>query len=216
MKKTFSLLLFLFVCEMGYSQPKQPHAVVACTKMNILYYGVDNPVSIAIPEVADIDIVVETTGGTISAQGNGHYIIYPIRNDSNIVSVKVFSNVKNKKKSMGKYVFRVKNIPLPEALIFGKNSGTINKSILIASPGINAVLSDFDFGELQFTVISYTFTYKQNDKMNSIEVNGNKFTEEVLKIIKELPLGAEISFENIKSIGANSNFTLNPIVFIVN
>ena len=48
----------------------EPTATVSATMMNVLYAGIDNPVSISVPGIATADISATMTNGTLSRQGD--------------------------------------------------------------------------------------------------------------------------------------------------
>ncbi len=60
--KTFLPLVFLFCISTAFAQ----RAVVSADKMNVLYAGIENPVSIAAENHSCKDLVVEISHGTIS------------------------------------------------------------------------------------------------------------------------------------------------------
>jgi hypothetical protein len=52
----------------------RPSAVVSPDKMNVLYIGVPNPVSVSAPGVPTSSLNVSMSGGSISGSG-GHYTV---------------------------------------------------------------------------------------------------------------------------------------------
>ena len=54
----------------------EPMATVSATMMNVLYAGIDNPISISVPGVAMKDISASMTNGTLTRSGD-HWVARP-------------------------------------------------------------------------------------------------------------------------------------------
>jgi len=98
----------------------QSTASIALDKMNVLYIGVDNPVSVAASGAGDDKIGFSVTGGggTYSKVGGGKYIVRV-----NTVTDECWINVSVEGKVAGKSKFRVRTIPKPIAIIGPYESG---------------------------------------------------------------------------------------------
>jgi hypothetical protein len=194
--RTCLLLVFLFFFSTAYSQ----HAVVAANKMNVLYIGVDNPISIAANNYSCKDLVVEISHGTIT-QNEDNSCRYTAKVTT---PGRVSVNVKNKKgKLLEEVDFRVKRIPDPKPHI-----GTINnyhgtsEKYLKWGQGLIAVLENFDF-DINFQIASYTMATCQNGQLYAAEVMGSLFTDEVKEIINQSVPGNTILFDNIRCYGSD-------------
>ena len=118
----FSKLLFLtvtaFVGLSGLAQTT--NIAVAPNKLNVLYIGVDNPVSIAASGAADdkVSVGIDGGGGSITKQAAGNYIVRVSQiTDNCLIQVNVDG------KPAGTSKFRVRTIPDPYATIGGFTSG---------------------------------------------------------------------------------------------
>lgn len=122
--------------------PEPSSAVVSADKMNVVYRGLDNPISVSLPGVGDNNISVSATGGILSGN-NGKYSIKP--GGSNLAVINVSAKLSSGKTVNSKATFRVKDIP-PAMGSVREQFGivTMPKSGLSNAP-IGAGLPDFEF-----------------------------------------------------------------------
>jgi hypothetical protein len=184
-------------------KPKKKKVMaVSPTKMNVLYLGADNPVSIAVSDVSPEKLNVTVSNGTIinakadQSQPNydGQYIIRPKQVGMEILTIF------NGKEKIGIMEFRVKNVPDPVAKVAGLKGGTINKTELIQQKIVQADMEGFDF-DLQFTVTEFTLSYANNGYVNNYVSKSNKITDEQKALFEKLNSGDNIYFQDIKCIG---------------
>ncbi|MDP2336699.1 MAG: gliding motility protein GldM [Bacteroidota bacterium] len=197
----------------GEYQVGNPGVTISATKMNVLYLGIANPISVSAPGVASQNLVVSINNGRVEKNGE-EYLIYPAKLDGlgNSTSISVTANMNGEKRPMGLMNFRVKEVPPPLATIGGMNGGTLRKEDLLAENGIFAELKDFLF-DLKFTVtqfdVSFTGTYVKTTSSKS-----NKFTDEQKGFFSKLTPGSYIYIDNIMAKGDDGlNRPLSPISF---
>ncbi len=194
-------------------QVGRPSVTISPTKMNVLYQGLANPVSVSVPGIPSGNIEATITNGKIEQQGN-EFVVFPNDLDPNAkrTKIEVFATVGGQKRMMGSMPFRVKEVPSPVAEIAGKNGGNIRKENLLVEEGIFAILKDFDF-DLKYTVtqfdVSFSGTYVRTYSSES-----NLFTREQKDQFKQLSQGNIIYIDNIKARGDNGVVKdLSPITF---
>lgn len=208
--KTLSTKLILtltaFLLNFSLLAQTGKQVLVSADSMNILYEGIDNPLSIVVQGIANDKLIVTMTNGTITGS-NGKYFAKPI--ERFVAIIEVSAEIKpGKLKKIGSYAFRIKGIPLPVAQIGDvRYKLSYSKLELLKDPWLKARVSDpwdppFN---LKFVVLSFTFIYHENDDIKQLNVMGNKFTPEIIKIINNLKVGSRISFENIKVMGPDGN-----------
>ena len=166
--------------ESSYSVIAEPNdAIVSADKMNVVYRGLDNPVSISVPGVPDNNNVNPSVsaGNKLIDKGDGKYVLNPGKGNESEINVTA-------KLSSGKVIntpkiFRIKDIPAAAGTVRG-DFGVVPmpKSSLNNTP-INVELPDFVF-ELEFVVKS--FTVKVPGQL-AVKVNGNKFDARAKKIL---------------------------------
>src|SRR5690606_16795271 len=104
-------------------QVARPSAVVSPDKMNVLYIGVNNPVSVSAPGTPTDKINVSMSGGSISGSGGKYNVRVTSPGTARIsVSAEV---APGKTQTLSTTEFRVKRIPDPIAKFAGKTGGTM-------------------------------------------------------------------------------------------
>ncbi|MFA5781189.1 MAG: gliding motility protein GldM, partial [Bacteroidales bacterium] len=94
----------------------QPSATVSADKMNVFYIGVENPVTISVPGVANVNVHASMTAGTLTPSGGGKYIVTVAAGPPN-TTVNVSANIGGRVTPMGNSLFRIKKVPNPVAKI---------------------------------------------------------------------------------------------------
>lgn len=105
-------------------QVARPAAVVSPDKMNVLYIGVDNPVSVSAAGIPVEKIRVNINGGTISGS-NGKFNVRVTNPGTAKISVSTDLG-QGGTQILSTTEFRVKRIPDPVAHFGGKTGGTMN------------------------------------------------------------------------------------------
>ena len=190
-----------------------PSATVAPTQMMILYQGLKNPISVSAPGISNDKIDVEINKGKITkGDQNGLYLVEVNAGDKN-VTITASTKIDGKKVILGTHNFRVKRVPNPEAKIGSVSSGKIAKDELLASGGIIPDMGDFEFGDFQYNIVSYTLaTISGGDYKSSGTIKGGRFNQEVNDMIRSARKGQKLFFENIQAKGPDGmTRTLNPI-----
>lgn len=181
---------------------------IAPTKMNILYLGADNPLSIAVSEVPDSKLTVTISNGTIRKEGAG-YIANPGQEGSAIIQV--FAEVNGEKVLTCSMEFRVKPIPDPIAKIAGRKAGPISKKKLLEQKTVDVFISNFDL-DIRFTVTGFKVSTTIHGFVQEVTSESNKITEEQKSLFQELSVGSKVYFEDIKAVGPDGRLRQLPIV----
>jgi gliding motility-associated protein GldM len=142
----------------------KPLAVVSATKMNVVYRGIPNPISISVPGYSAQEIMARTSIGSLSAAGQaGTYNLSVPVNDVNkelVVEVSVKDKATNSVRKMGEQRYRLKNIPKPTPRLGAIDaSGEYSSGVLQASPFVYAELKDFAFEGINYTPIEYAILW---------------------------------------------------------
>ncbi len=135
-------------------QVSAPSAVVSADKMNVLYIGVPNPISVSAPGIPLEKVRASIGSGSLSGS-NGHFIAKV--NSVGSTSITVSGEVGGKMASLGSTVYRIKRIPDPIAKFGGIGSGHLSAGAVKAQAGIAAVLENFDF-DARFEVEKFTMS----------------------------------------------------------
>jgi len=102
----------------------KPSAVISPTKMNVLYIGVDNPISVSVSGFSDDKVTPHLSQGSLRRVKPGQYIARVKKAGKAVISVSVKDD-KGNSKSMGKQDFRVKRVPDPVPKVNKQKGGSI-------------------------------------------------------------------------------------------
>jgi hypothetical protein len=173
---------------------------VSPDKMNILYVGVDNPVSIAVIGINsnDIEVTVDgLEGATISGE-NARYIVRATQQTGE--NQFCYVNIKNHKtgQNYGSFPFRVKRIPDPKANLNGYTDATLTTNEIKSQTAIALKIEDFDF-DVKCKILEYTVWFTEPGKAAISFVNsGENFNAKTKEMIEKAVSGAQYRFSNIK------------------
>lgn len=170
-------------------------ASVFLQKMNVLYIGVDNPMTISGGSVGAEKVRVSFSNGEINKSGGDNYVARP--KTPGIANIVVNADGKN-------YTFpmRVKYLPNPAAFLGTKKSGNIGAAEFKAIGGILAKLEDSDF-EAPYKVVSYRFGAQGGPIQiySDAENKGNRWSGQAAQLIARTGPGSVVFFDNIIVVG---------------
>lgn len=177
----------------------QANASIALDKMNVLYIGVDNPISIAASGGGDDKVVATITGGggSLRKVGAGKYIArVNSPSDDCRITVSVDGKV------AGASQFRVRTIPDPVATVGGYASGeNVPAGAFKAQSGVGAYIKDFPF-DLKYSVTGFTLTADTDDgDIVEAQCSGNTWNAAAQNIIRGLKAGKLVTIDNIRAVG---------------
>ncbi|GGH20775.1 type IX secretion system motor protein PorM/GldM [Mucilaginibacter phyllosphaerae] len=173
----------------------KPSAVVSPDKMNVLYIGVPNPLSVSAPGVAKESMKVSMTGGTITGSA-GHYTA-----TVNAIGTAKITVTGDKGMVLGASEFRVKRIPDPKPMFAGKSGGNTSAANLRAQDKLFAKLDNFDF-DAKFNVTRFTLIVikpRQDAVINS--ASGAELTGAMRSAMAGVTPGSTVVFKEIVAVG---------------
>ncbi|AUC86135.1 gliding motility protein GldM [Polaribacter sp. ALD11] len=189
----------------SYSVISKPNApVVSADKMNVVYRGLPNPISISLPGVPDKDVRASAPG--LQKTGSGKYIMNP--KAGNTVNISVSAKLADGKNVSTNTPFRIKDIPAAMGTVRGQY-GTVRmpKSGLANTP-VGAGLPDFLFDlDLQVT----SFKVKVPGQL-AIIVSGTKFNASAKKALSKARRGDIITIYDIKAVIKNNSYKLKKVL----
>ncbi|OFY44061.1 MAG: hypothetical protein A2X18_08040 [Bacteroidetes bacterium GWF2_40_14] len=195
----------------------KPSLTVSATNMNVLYIGVNNPLSISVSGIPGENIYPTISCGTLKQNTgkSGWTAMVPVdcKQATIEVSVKMNGNIKR----MGSETFRVKKLPDPVPCIASKKDGFISRESLIsAGTIIPRMPDDFEF-DYSFQIISFKMTMQRGFNVYHYYSQGSKLTEEMVKQIRNTNRGQSIIFEDIVARGPDgSDRILSPLIITIN
>jgi len=188
--------------------PRPNSANISADKMNVVYRGLPNPMTISFAGIPESDVTASASG--LTSAGKGKYNLNP--GSGTEVIVTATGKMADGKTVSDKKVFRIKNIPAPQGAIGGTpgvNKGA--KSRLEVSQ-VTAILPDFLY-DLTFEVTQFTFKVPGQP---AIVVSGNRVNSQCKAALARAAKGDQITISDIKSKIAGQNIkpqTAAPVIY---
>lgn len=196
-------------------QVARPSAVVSPDKMNVLYIGVDNPLSVSAPGTPADKIKVSMSGGSLKGS-SGKYVARVSSPGTAKISVSA-EVAPGKVQTLSTTDFRVKRIPDPMAKFGGKSGGTMASVALKAQKAVFASLENFDF-DAKFKVTKFTMIIaKPRADAIVLSTSGNTLSGAMQSALSSITPGTRVIFDNIIAVGPDgSPRQLNAVAISAN
>lgn len=202
-----------------------PTATVSATMMNVLYAGIDNPMSISVPGVPNSAVSASMTNGTLTRSGDG-WVARPAKVGEN-ATVTVTAALDGRPQTVASTTFRTRKLPDPTPFITYKDakgnperyrgSRPLSKTLLLQSPGIEAAIDD-ELLNIKFDVLSFQTVFFDSMGNAIPEVsNGAQFSQRQKDQFKRLQRGKRFYISGVKAKGPDGIVRdLSPLEVIVN
>lgn len=191
----------------------RPALTVSADNMNVLYAGLDNPVSVSVPGIPNERLKVSIINGNIRSLGNGKFIVKVMDGVESVVSA-VATTENGETRSMGSMKFRVKRVPKPTLKYAGlTDGGTLSKSEIETNAGVLAHYENFVF-DAKCKVTSFTLSIVTNGSVEDYPLKSNMFDENLRQRLKRVRRGDRLMFGDVMVLGPD-NRTVKASGFIV-
>ena len=187
----------------------QSSAAVQLDNMNVLFIGVDNPVTISgSGSVDQIKASIRGGGGVMSGGGAKRTVRVSQETDDCVISVQTpdgkTTNVQ----------FRVRSIPDPTPMIGTNKSGNIPAAYFKSQAGVRAMVENFYY-KTQFNVTSFRITGDGAGFEDIIEANNTGAEwNEARNIVSKARPGSFITIEDIYAVGPDGRRRkLTPLIY---
>lgn len=203
----------------------EPTATVSATMMNVLYAGINNPISISVPGVAQNAVSATMTNGSLTRSGD-HWNAHPTRVGAECV-ITVTATLEGHSQTVSTSTFRVRKLPDPTAYIAYKDSkGNENhykgskpfaKSLLLAANGLDAAIDD-DLLNVHYSVVDFeTIVFDSMGNAMPEKSAGARFSERQKTSFRRLSRGKRFYITRIRAKGPDGIVRdLSPMEVIVN
>ena len=196
------------------------NAVVSLDFHQILYVGLDNPISVAVEGVKSQDLIVNITGkgNFIQKVSDGNYTakVFP-QKDTNICFINISVQTKGKVKLVLSKLFKIEFVPKGEAMIgefrtgsFVKVSDLIKIKKLVYSNDLS-VKSILNYRIEKFQII----ILPKNSSFEQIAFQGDQLSETAFNKFRDLKNGDILVFDGIRAGNGHTSVALHPIVLTV-
>lgn len=203
----------------------EPTATISATMMNVLYAGIDNPMSISVPGVATNSVTATMTNGTLTRKGDT-WVARPAQVGTE-ATITVTAEMDGRRQEVSSTKFRVRKLPDPTPFITYKDSKgnsdryrggkPFSKTLLLQSPGIEAAIDD-DLLNISFTVLSFETVFFDSMGNAIPEVSdGANFSQRQKDSFRRLSRGKRFYISRVKAKGPDGiTRDLAPLEVIVN
>lgn len=186
---------------------------ISADKMNVLYIGLSNPISISAGGVPAEKVSAGINNGSMTKTGAGKYAVVVSKPGTAMITVS--GDIDGKVKTLGSKEFRIKYIPDP-VLKVGMSKGPYMKAAEFkVQGGLRADLEDFLFEGVRYEVVSYRLYIDARGKdPYEADANSAYFPSSAMPIIRSIKAGDIVYFDNVRVKGPDgrvrdmSNFNL--------
>jgi len=183
-------------------------ALIAADKMNVVYRGVANPMSISIPGIPNNKVSARAPG--LTKRSGSSYIMNPGKGRT--VTISASGTLPDGQPVGSKTQFRIKDIPRPAGSI-SRQTGSVKlprKNLEIAT--IGALLEDFDF-DLNLKVSGFKFKVPGQP---TVIVKGSKLNGQAKSALKRAKRGSAVQVFDINAyITNNRGYKLKKVSPVV-
>lgn len=197
--------------EQAFTTINKPNsAIIAADKMNVVYRGVQNPMTISFAGVADNK--VKASGAGLRQVKGSSYMMSP--GTGKEVTINVNATLPDGGGSVSdKATFRIKDIPRPTGTMRNDDSGNMKMSReAVGSAPVGAKLVDFDF-DLDLNVTSFKF---KAPGAATVQVQGTRLNAQAKSALRKAKRGSTVQIFDIKAqIKGNSGYRLRKVSNII-
>ncbi len=182
-------------------------ATISADKMNVVYRGVSNPMTVSFAGVPDNNVSASAAG--LSRSGKG-YVMRP--GNGTEVMINVTGKLSDGKSVSDRKMFRIKPIPAPQGAIGGATGVVKGQKSRLSVSTISAVLPDFDF-DVNLNVVQFSFKVTGQP---TIVVSGNRVNASCNAAMARATRGDQVTISEIKTKLAGSDLLLrqtSPVIY---
>lgn len=189
---------------------------ISADKMNVLYIGLQNPISISAGGVPAEKVSAGINVGSMTKTGAGKYSV--VVNKPGTAMVSVNADIDGKIRTLGSKEFRIKYIPDPVLKVGMSKGPSMKAAEFKVQGGLRADLEDFLFDGVRYEVVSYRIGIDAKGKEYvEGEANSAYFPASAMAAIRSLRPGDQVYFDNVRVKGPdgrvrdmpNINFKIN-------
>jgi len=180
-------------------------AVISADKMNVVYRGVVNPITISMPGVPD-NAITASAPGLKKASGLGKYSMSPGKGKE--VNIKVTGKLPSGESVTSNQSFRIKDIPAPMASVRGDYGDVKMPKTSLQKVTIGALIPDFVF-DLKFAVSGFSIKVPGS---STVVVKGTKLNAAAIRALGKARKGDIVNIFDVKAnLVGNSGYRLKKV-----
>ncbi len=177
-------------------------ATISADAMNMLYTGLDNPISIGAVGYRPEQTSATISKGKLIKKGKSDYIARVPDTRKATISVSVETSDGNRK-NLGSKEFRVRSVPNPRPLLAGKTSGSISAVKVKNASAIAATMGQgFAFEGVKYRVTKFRLTYiPRRGNVKESTARGARLNGKMKNMLSDVDDGDRIIVDKIRAKG---------------
>ncbi len=190
----------------SYAVVAKPNsAVISADKMNVVYRGVQNPITISMPGVPD-NAVKASAAGLRKVSGIGKYMMSPGKGRE--VNINVSAKLPDGTPVTSSQKFRIKDIPAPAATARNEYGVIKMPKTTLQKVTIGAMIPDFVF-DLKLNISGFSVKVPGSP---TVKVKGRKFNAAAIRALGKARKGDIVTIFDVKaSLQGNSGYYLKKV-----
>ena len=189
--------------------PRPNSATISADKMNVVYRGVINPITVSFAGVSDNNVSASAPGMS-KGSGVGKYNLSPGQGTE--LKINVNAKLPDGKTVSDAKTFRIKNIPGPVGTIGGDMGNMKGAKSRLQVSQIGAKLPDFDF-EVGLQVVGFTLKVPGQA---AVVVSGDRVNAQCASALARCTRGDQVTIFDIKTKVVGSSIVLprtSPLIY---
>lgn len=189
--------------------PKPNAATISADKMNVLYRGVQNPLTISMAGVPDNNVSASAPG--LRKTSGSSYMMDVTSLQAREVKINVTGTIDGESYPSSS-TFRIKDIPRPVGTVRGEDGAVKMQRNSLEVSTIGAALPDFDF-DIDLNVSGFSFKVPGQP---TIQVNGSRLDDRAKAALRRAGRGENVTIFDINArLSNNSGYMLKKVAPVV-
>ncbi|ULC59211.1 gliding motility protein GldM [Flaviramulus sp. BrNp1-15] len=184
---------------------KPNSATISADKMNVVYRGVKNPMTISFAGIPDNKVTASAQG--LSRGSGSSYVMDATRIKGREVTINVTGTLPDGGKVSDNAKFRIKDLPKPTGTIRGEDGALKMQRNSLEISTIGAKFDDFDF-ELPLRVTGFKFKVPGQPTIN---VSGNKLDSRAKGALRKAKRGSGVQIFDIEAKASGVSVILKKV-----
>lgn len=184
---------------------KPNSATISADKMNVVYRGVKNPMTISFAGIPDNKVSASAQG--LSRGSGSSYVMDATTVKGREVTINVTGTLPDGGKVSDNAKFRIKDLPKPTGTVRGEDGALSMQRNSLNISTIGAKFDDFDF-ELPLRVTGFKFKVPGQP---TIEVKGNKLDSRAQKALAKAKRGSGVQIFDIEAKASGVSVILKKV-----
>ncbi|MEL0457323.1 gliding motility protein GldM [Flavobacteriaceae bacterium SZ-1-7] len=180
-------------------------ATISADKMNVVYRGVKNPMTISFAGIPDNKVRASAQG--LSSLGGSRYVMDATLIKGREVTINVTGTLPDGKPVSDNAKFRIKDLPKPTGTVRGEDGAIKMQRNSLEISTIGAKFDDFDF-ELPLNVTGFKFKVAGQPTIN---VNGSKLDARAKQALSKAKRGSDVQIFDIEAKASGVSVILKKV-----